>query len=108
MLKDWGINPFSYFDDFVIIFEKNKAIGEGAEIAADAIEKDNDKDEEFANTNANYHEESQEEIQKENREDIAASTCNIVVATSKRNHTGKKKAKSFDHSSDLVEQLVGF
>ena len=35
-------------------------------------------------------------------------TCNTITVTSKRNEKGKKKAKSSDHSSDLVEQLVSF
>ena len=47
------------------------------------------------------------EREEENREDVVVSTCNTAAATSKRNQTGKKKAKSSDHSSDLVEQLVG-
>ena len=81
---------------------------EGAETAADAIEEDNDKDKDFVNATKNYHEEVGKERGKENIKNIATSTCNTAVVTSKRNRTGKKMAKSFDHSSDLVEQLIGF
>ena len=94
---------FSYFDDFVIIFRRDKAIGEGVETVADAIEEDNDEDKEFVDAIKNYHEEPREEREKQNRKDITASTCNTAVATSKRNQTSKKKAKSNDNLSDLVE-----
>ena len=99
--------PFTYFDDFVIIFGKDKAIREGAEAAANAIEQDNDNEDEFVDTYDNYVEEPQDERQEENREEIAASTYN-TIATSKTIHPRKKKAKSSDGTSDLVEQLVSF
>ena len=57
ILEEWGTNPFPYFDDFVIIFGKDKVIGMGAEIATDAIEKHNDEDEEFVDAIENYHDE---------------------------------------------------
>ena len=49
--------PFPHFDDFVIIFGKDKAIGKGVETASDVVEKDNDEDEEFVDAIENYHEE---------------------------------------------------
>ena len=50
---------FPYFDDFVIIFGKDRATGEGAETATDAVkvEEDNDEDEQFVDATKNYHEE---------------------------------------------------
>ena len=99
---------FLYFDDFVIIFGKNKATGERATTATDTIEKTNDEDEDFVDANDNYHEEPQKGKEEENRENIVVSTCNIAIATSKRNQTSKKKVKSSDGTSNLVEQLVGF
>ena len=64
--------PFSYFDVFVIIFGKDRATKdgverEGAEAAADAIEKDNDEDREFVDAIENYREESREERRKQRR-----------------------------------------
>ena len=85
MLEDWETNLFSYFDDFVIIFGKDKVIGEGAETVADAVEEDNDEDEEFLDSTKNYHDEHREKREEENKEDIDVSTCNTIAATSKRN-----------------------
>ena len=85
---------FSYFDEFVIIFGKDKVTEEGAKIAVDAIEEANDEDEKFVNANENYHEEPQEEIEEENWDDITASTCNTTVATSKRKQTSKKRLRA--------------
>ena len=82
---------FPYFDDFVIIFGKDRAIREGVETAVDAVEEDKDEDEKFVDATENYHEEPLEEKEEENREDIVASTCNIAAATSKRKQTSKKK-----------------
>ena len=92
--------PFSHFDDFVIIFRKDRVTREGVEIAADVVEveEDNAEDEQFVDATENYHKEPREEREEENREDIATSTCNIVVATSNSNQKGKKQVKSFDHS----------
>ena len=87
-------------------FKKDRAIGERAEIATDVIEKDNDEDD-FEDEHDNYVEEPQDERQEENREEIATSTYN-TIATSKTIHPRKKKAKSSDGTSDLVEQLVSF
>ena len=89
---------FLHFDDILIIFGKDRATREGVEIVANAVEEYNDEDEQFVDATKNYHEEPREEREKENREDITVSTCNTAAATSKRNQTSKKKAKSFDHS----------
>ena len=95
--------PFPHFDDFVIIFGKDIAIGEGVETTADAVEveKDNDEDEQFVNAVENYHEESREEKEEENGEDIAISTCNTVTATSKRKQTSIRIANSLQHTHGL-------
>ena len=87
---------FPNFDDFVIIFEKEKVIGERVEIVADAVEQDNDEEDEFEDANNNYHKEPQDERVEENWENIIVSTCNTVDVASKRNQTNKKKVKSFD------------
>ena len=99
---------FPYFNDFIIIFGKDRTTREEVEIVFDAIEQDNDDEDEFVDANDNYHEEPQDEREEENREDIVASTCDTIVATSKRIQTNKKKAKSSSGTSDLVEQLVNF
>ena len=57
--------PFPYFDDFIIIFGKDRATGEGVETAVDAIEKDDDEDE-FEYAHDNYVEEPQDEREEEN------------------------------------------
>ena len=59
--------PFPHFDDFVIIFGKDRATREGVEVATNVVEfeEDNDKDEQFVDATENYHEESREEIEEE-------------------------------------------
>ena len=48
----------SHFDDFVIIFEKDRVTREGAETTVDVVEQDdNDEEDEFVDANDNYHEE---------------------------------------------------
>ena len=49
--------PFPHFDDFVIIFGKDRAIGEGVETAVEVVEEDNDEGEKFVHATENYHEE---------------------------------------------------
>ena len=97
--------PFPKFDNFVIIFGKDRATRERAKTATDVIEveEDNDEDKQFVDATKNYHEEPWEEKDEENREDIATSTCNTAAVISNNNQKGKKNAKSSDHSSDLVE-----
>ena len=87
--------PFPYFDDFVIIFGKDRAIGEGAKTTIDAVEEANDEDDEFVVANDNYYKEPQREKEKGkgNREDIAASTCNATATTSRKNQTSKRKTR---------------
>ena len=97
-----------HFDDFIIIFGKDKATREGVKTTTNAVEQDNDKEDEFVNANDKYHEEPQEEREEENQEYIVVSTCNTIVSASRRTHASKKKAKSFNGTSDLVEQLAGF
>ena len=46
---------FPYFDDFIIIFGKDRATGEGAKTTVDAIEKNNDENEEFVTLLPSFH-----------------------------------------------------
>ena len=48
---------FPYFDDFIIIFGKDRTTREEVETIFDAIEQDNDDEDEFVDANDNYHEE---------------------------------------------------
>ena len=48
---------FLYFDDFVIIFGKDKATRERAATATNTVEEANDEDKEFVDANDNYHKE---------------------------------------------------
>ena len=100
--------PFPYFDDFVIIFKKDKATREGAETAIEVVEKANDDKDEFVDANDNYYEDPQKEKEEGNWEDTTTSTCNTAAATSRRNETSKKKTKSSNGTGELVEQLFNF
>ena len=100
---------FPHFNDFVIIFRKDRATENGAETTTDAVEQDDDEDDYFVDVTCNDHEGPQEEGREEqNWDEVAVSTCNTSAVASRRALNPKKKAKSSNGMSDLVVKLAAF
>ena len=72
--------PIPYFDDFVIIFKKDKTTEDGAKIIADVVGQDNNYEkDEFVDATNNDHKRPLEEIQEQNWEKVSTSTSNTPV-----------------------------
>ena len=72
-------------------FRERQSHWKGSWNVVDVVEHDdNDKEVDFVDVNDNYHEKPQEEREKENQEDIVASTSNTHDVTSRRTQTSKK------------------
>ncbi|XVF59107.1 hypothetical protein PTKIN_Ptkin07bG0248300 [Pterospermum kingtungense] len=89
---------FPHFDDFVIIFGRDRATRARAKIAADAVEGESVDDDEFLDETNNKCETGEIE---HTMEDMKASSG----ATSRRSI---KRARSSDGTYELVQQLADF
>ncbi|XVF64658.1 hypothetical protein PTKIN_Ptkin09bG0185600 [Pterospermum kingtungense] len=109
------------YDDFVIIFGRDRATGEGAESAVDAVEKEEKEadSEEFnvftrfdgqlkeddTEVNGGGHDES---TKAENDAEFDVSAYYIDISTRKTQTSSKKKAKSVDGTQQLLHHLINF
>ncbi|XVF53717.1 hypothetical protein PTKIN_Ptkin05aG0120900 [Pterospermum kingtungense] len=91
--------PFPHFENFVIIFGRDRATGAGAETTADAVEgESDDNDDEFLDETNNECETGERE---HTIKDMEASSGAISRRSIKR-------ARSSDGTYELVQQLADF
>ncbi|XVF43696.1 hypothetical protein PTKIN_Ptkin02bG0061400 [Pterospermum kingtungense] len=92
---------FSHYDDFAIIFGKDRATGVGAETTADAVEQLDEEDDKagFKETMNNDFQAGEKE---QKMDDLEGSTG----ATSRRTRS-RKRARSFDGTNDLLVEEFG-
>ncbi|XVF56881.1 hypothetical protein PTKIN_Ptkin06aG0155900 [Pterospermum kingtungense] len=103
--KGWRNKSFSHFDDFVIIFGKDKATGQFVETLADVVEADDqNEEEEFEDANQEIYEE------KEATSVTAVdSQCHTdATPTSDRVGIRRKRSKSSDGFDELVDEIKKF
>ncbi|XVF61311.1 hypothetical protein PTKIN_Ptkin08bG0120300 [Pterospermum kingtungense] len=92
---------FPHYDDFAIIFGKDRAIEAGAETATDAVEQLDEEDDE-ADFEDTMNKDFEEEEKEKTIDDLEGSTG----ATSRRT-SSKKRPKSVDRTNDLLVEEFG-
>ncbi|XVF65852.1 hypothetical protein PTKIN_Ptkin09bG0284300 [Pterospermum kingtungense] len=89
--------PFPFYDDFLTIFEKDRATGQGTETAADVVEDQNKEDSEDDNVGGLFESKTDD-----------VSVHFVPEARKATQSTGKKKVKTSEGNNPRVNHVVRF